>query len=200
MQPISTIAQLETIYGAAVPASVDKVVRAMTPHYRTWIEASKFVVLGTVGPEGTDTSPRGDDGPVVRIVDDETLLLPDWLGNNRIDTLRNIVRDNRISLMFMVPGCKNVVRINGTAIVTDDVDIRASFDKAGRQPRSVIVISINEMYIQCAKAIMRAGLWTSGDQSVSLPTTGEFLQEAQSVPDAAEFDAAYPAYAKPRMW
>jgi hypothetical protein len=200
MTPIATTERLDQLYGAPVPASLDKVVRRITPTYRAWIGAARFVVLGTVGPEGTDTSPRGDDGPVVHIADDTTLLLPDWMGNNRLDSLRNIVRDGRVSLMFMVPGCTNVVRVNGTAIVTEDAAARARFDKSGRQPRSVIAVTVAEMYFQCAKALMRAGLWTAGDESATVPSAGQFLQEARSVPDAQAYDAAYPAYAAPRLW
>lgn len=125
MTPIKTIAELETIYGDVVPRSLTKVVTSMTPHYRSWIDAARFVVISTVGPEGTDGSPRGDEGPVVDIFDDQTLLLPDWFGNNRIDSLRNIVRDPRVSLMFMVPSSTNVVRVNGTGIVTADDAVRA---------------------------------------------------------------------------
>ena len=129
MTPVRSIEELEALYDAAVPTSLSKVARKMTPLYRQWVEAAKFMVLSTVGPEGTDASPRGDDGPVVEIVDERTLLMPDWRGNNRLDSLRNIVRDERVSCMFMVPGVNNVVRINGTALVTADEDMRARFAK-----------------------------------------------------------------------
>ncbi|NBR54351.1 MAG: pyridoxamine 5'-phosphate oxidase family protein, partial [Rhodobacteraceae bacterium] len=117
MRVIDDIAELEALYGPPVAASLDKVRTGLTPAYRNWIEASRFMVISTVGPEGTDASPRGDDGPVARIVDDKTIWIPDWLGNNRIDTLRNIVRDGRASLMFLVRGSGNVVRVNGRAQV-----------------------------------------------------------------------------------
>lgn len=198
MQKITDILELETIYGDASPLSLGKVVNAMTPLYREWIGAARFVVLSTVGPEGTDASPRGDDGPVVRIADDRTLLLPDWLGNNRIDSLRNIVRDGRVSLMFMVPGCNNVVRVNGSAVVTADPDLTASFEKAGRQPRAVVVVTVAEAYFQCAKALMRSALW-SGD-APSVPSAGDFLRERQADFDAEAYDAGYPDYARPRLW
>ena len=200
MTPIKTLDALEEIYGTPAPKSLTKVVTQVTPHYRTWIEASRFVVISTVGPEGTDGSPRGDDGAVVAIADERTLLLPDWFGNNRIDTLRNIVRDERVSLMFMVPGEVNVVRINGTAIVSADDDLRARFEKNGKQPRSVVAITIGEMYFQCAKAVMRSKLWSGETPSVKLPTAGEFLKERDALFDAAGYDGAYPEYAKSRMW
>lgn len=200
MKAIETTADLEAIYGDPIPVAVTKVCETLTPNYRKWIEASRFLILSTVGPEGTDASPRGDDGPVVQIRDDRTLLLPDWRGNNRIDSLRNIVRDERISLMFMVPGSNNVVRINGTAIITDDEVTREKFVKKGKLPRTVIVIRIREVYYQCAKALMRSKLWTSDDQSGNVPTAGEFVKELQADFDAEGYDSGYAKYAKDRMW
>lgn len=200
MQPIATIADLGAIYGDPVPAALAKVVDRITPTYRAWIGAARFVVLGTVGPDGTDTSPRGDDGAVVQVADDRTLLLPDWMGNNRIDSLRNIVADGRVSLMFMVPGSPNVVRVNGTAIVTADAAARARFDRDGKQPRTVIAITVAEAYFQCAKAVMRSGLWRSGDESAAVPSAGDFLAEVRAIADAGAYDAAYSEQAVPRMW
>ena len=200
MQPITDIETLEQLYEAAVPASLTKVVTRITPLYRQWIDASRFLVLSTVGAEGTDASPRGDDGPVVRIIDDQTLWLPDWRGNNRIDSLRNIVRDNRVSLMFMVPGCNNVVRLNGSAFLTADAQACASFERKGRQPTSVAVITVGELYFQCAKAIMRSRLWDVDVQSVTVPTAGAFLKEQQASFEAQAYDDNYPEYAKSRMW
>ena len=200
MQPITDTTTLETLYPSVSPRSLTKVAQSVTPLYRKWIEASRFVTLSTVGPEGTDASPRGDDGPVVRIADARTLLLPDWMGNNRLDSLRNIVRDDRVSLMFMVPGSTNVVRVNGTAIVTADADLRASFERTGRQPATVTVVTTQELYFQCAKAIMRSRLWTSGDESKELPTAGQFLREAEEGFDAETYDASYAENAKDRMW
>ncbi|MEM1245847.1 MAG: pyridoxamine 5'-phosphate oxidase family protein [Acidobacteriota bacterium] len=200
MRTLTTIEELEELYDAAVPRALTKVVHAMTPLYRQWIEASRFLVLTTVGPEGTDASPRGDDGPVVRIDDEGRLLLPDWRGNNRIDSLRNVVRDGRVSLLFMVPGSNNVVRVNGRAVLTADAELKASFDKNGKQPKTVMVVSIEEMYFQCAKALMRSKLWQSEDESDAVPTAGEFQRERQADFDAESYDEAYPEYAAPRMW
>lgn len=200
MQTIDRIEDLEALYDAPVPASLTKVTTRMTPLYRQWIKAARFVVLSTAGPEGTDGSPRGDNSPVVRIVDDKTLWLPDWRGNNRIDTLRNIVRDGRISLMFMVPGSNNVVRVNGRAVLTADQDVTGSFDQKGMHPKTVIVVTLDEMYFQCAKAIMRSGLWTRGDDSGNVPTAGQFVKEQDQGFDGETYDATYPEYAKSRMW
>ncbi|MGH1576662.1 pyridoxamine 5'-phosphate oxidase family protein [Planktotalea sp.] len=200
MTPITSIEDLELIYGEAVPRSLSKVTTHITPHYRTWIEASRFVVLSTVGPEGTDGSPRGDDGAVVEIADDKTLLLPDWFGNNRIDSLRNIVRDNRVSLMFMAPSSTNVVRVNGTALVTVDEATRRRFEKKGKLPRTVIAITIGEMYFQCAKALMRSELWKGAIDDQKLPTAGDFIKERDALFDGKTYDETYAEYAKPRMW
>lgn len=200
MQYITSIDDLETLYGQAVPAALTKVVHHMTPLYRQWINQSRFVVLSTVGSGGTDGTPRGDDGPVVRIVDAQTLWLPDWRGNNRIDSLRNIVEDGRVSLMFMVPGSKNVVRVNGRAVLTADTEITDQFEQNGKHPRSVIVITIGEMYFQCAKALMRSGLWTSEDESSQVATAGQFIAEVKTGFDGEEYDRDYPEYAKGRMW
>ncbi|MBL4769172.1 MAG: pyridoxamine 5'-phosphate oxidase family protein [Rhodobacteraceae bacterium] len=200
MQHITNIDDLEALYGAAVPAALTKVVHHMTPLYRQWITQSRFVVLSTVGADGTDGTPRGDDGPVVRIVDAQTLWLPDWRGNNRIDTLRNIIEDGRISLMFMVPGSNNVVRVNGTAVLSADSNVTGQFEQRGKHPKTVIVITIGEMYFQCAKALMRSSLWKSGDESGEIPTAGQFIAEMKAGFDAQEYDAGYPDYAKGRMW
>jgi uncharacterized protein len=200
MQHITSIDDLEALYGQAVPAALTKVVHHMTPLYRQWINQSRFVVLSTVGPGGTDGTPRGDDGPVVRIMDAQTLWLPDWRGNNRIDSLRNIVEDGRVSLMFMVPGCKNVVRVNGRAVLTADTEITDQFEQNGKHPKSVIVITIGEMYFQCAKALMRSGLWTSEDESSQVATAGQFIAEVKTGFDGEEYDRDYPEYAKGRMW
>ena len=200
MQPITDISTLEALYEDAVPTSIDKVMHHMTPTYRQWIDASRFVVLSTVGPEGTDASPRGDDGPVARIADDKTLLLPDWRGNNRLDSLRNIIRDPRVSLMFMVPGCNNVVRVNGDAVLTADDTLTGRFETNGKCPRSVIVVTIGDMYFQCAKALMRSRLWASGNESERVPTAGQFVKEFKKGFDAESYDSGYAENAKDRMW
>jgi PPOX class probable FMN-dependent enzyme len=200
MNPISTVADLEALYDVVIPLSLEKVAHQLTPLYQQWIEASRFVVLSTVGPEGTDASPRGDVDPVVRIQDPGTILMPDWRGNNRLDSLKNIVRDDRVSLMFMVPGSTNVVRVNGTAIVTADAALCASFEKKNIHPRSVIVMKVGEAYFQCAKAIMRSGLWKGEDESDRVPSAGAFLREVKDDFDAEGYDKAYPEYAETKFW
>jgi PPOX class probable FMN-dependent enzyme len=199
MKTITEIADLEALYEATNPLAIVKVSPVLTPLYRQWIDAARFVILATVGPEGTDASPRGDDGPVVRIVDDRTIWIPDWRGNNRIDSLRNILRDGRVSLMFMVPGVNNVVRINGTAVLSDDPAVTLTFEQKGRNPKTVIVLRTGEVYFQCAKALMRSGLWGRAPVE-GLPTAGKFLKEAETLFDGEAYDAGYAEYAKDRMW
>ncbi len=197
---ISDIAALEALYGTPGKASILKVTDHLTPSYAAWIARSRLCILSTVGPAGTDGSPRGDDGPVVRIQDTKTLLMPDWRGNNRMDSLRNIVSDGRVSLMFMVPGSTNVVRVNGTAIVSVAPETLMQFSDKGRAPRSVIVVSIVEVYSQCARALMRAKTWTSGDESSGLPTVGQILAEIEAGFDGATYDTEWDARADKTMW
>jgi PPOX class probable FMN-dependent enzyme len=199
MQTVDDIATLEALYDAPSPRSLIKVTPVLTPAYRCWIDASRFCVLSTVGPQGTDATPRGDDGPVVRIVDERTLWLPDWRGNNRLDALRNIVADGRVSLMFMIPGNTTVVRVNGTAVLTAEPEVTRGFTQGGKHPRTVAVISVGEAYFQCAKALMRSRLWAA-EASPKVPTAGEFLQEQETGFDAESYDTGYVTYAQNRMW
>jgi len=193
--------QLEEIYGTPVKASVQKVATQLTDEYSRWIMASKFCALATVGPEGTDCTPRGDEGPVVQILDARTVLMPDWRGNNRIDSLRNILDDGRISLMFMVPGSGTVVRLNGTARLTVDTKTSARFELNGKLPRTVIVIRVGQVYFQCARALMRSGLWGDLPAPADLPTAGDFLNAMTAGEiDPKTYDTAWPDRAKSSLW
>ena len=157
--------------------------------------------MTTVGPDGTDGSPRGDDGPVVLELDPQTLALPDWRGNQRLDSLRNIVTDGRVSLLFMVPGSNTVVRVNGSAVLSDNPDLVERFEQKGRHPATVIVIRIAEIYTQCARALIRSGLWTAGDQSDGLPSVGEIMTDVtQGDFDGVSYDAEWAARAAKTMW
>ncbi|AXI47779.1 pyridoxamine 5'-phosphate oxidase [Sulfitobacter sp. SK012] len=201
MRKILDIASLEALYGTPGAASLRKVADHLTPLYLKWIMASRLCIVSTVGPDGTDGSPRGDDGPVVLPLDAKTLAMPDWRGNQRLDTLRNIVTDGRISLMFLVPGSNTVVRVNGQAMVTDDADLRMRFEKKNRQPATVIVIEVAQVYTQCARALLRAGTWGNVEQSDDLPSAGEILAEVSlGEVGGAEYDAAWGARAAKTMW
>src|ERR1700748_3056719 len=175
MSVIATIEQLEAIYGVPGPASTVKVADRVTPLYRILIEKSPFAALATAGPEGLDCSPRGDLPGFVRIHDDKTLMMPDRRGNNRVDSLRNVVRDPRVALLFLIPGSGSTLRVNGRAHVSTDADLLASFAVDGQAPRSVIVVTVGEVYFQCARAIVRSDLWNP-DKHVdpkALPTPGQ---------------------------
>jgi PPOX class probable FMN-dependent enzyme len=200
MRTITTLDALEALYPEPVASSLAKVAPRLTPLYRRWIEGARFCVLSTVGPEGVHGSPRGDDGPVVRVADAGTLLLPDWRGNNRLDCLRDIVSDGRVALLFMVPGTNTTVRVNGRAVLTDAPVLCRSFEQRGKHPTTVIVITVAQVYTQCAKALMRSGLW-GRDDAAGLPTVGEILADmSNGEHGGAEYDAGYAEYAKPRMW
>ena len=200
MHYVENIDELEGLYGDPGAVSLRKVTPVLTPLYRDWIMRSRLCVISTVGDAGTDGSPRGDEGPVVLELDPSTLALPDWRGNNRLDTLRNIVSDGRVSLMFFVPGSNNVMRVNGTAKLTTDAALRGRFEKKGRLPATVIVVSILEVYSQCARALLRAGVW-GVDESDGLPTIGEIMAEITDGEEGgAPYDDAWAARAAKTMW
>lgn len=201
MDFITTLDDLHSHYGTPGDASLRKVTAQVTPAYRAFIERARFCILSTVGPEGTDASPRGDEGPVAIALDDHTLALPDWHGNNRIDSLRNIVRDPRASLMFMIPGSTSVIRVNGHARVTADATLRRRFTRDGKQPRTVIVLAIDEVYFQCARALMRSALWDGRDDSAGLPTAGQILAGLTDGKVGGEvYDHEWPDRARNSMW
>ncbi|WP_370156600.1 pyridoxamine 5'-phosphate oxidase family protein [Ferrovibrio sp.] len=203
MAVIQSLAELETLYGMPGEASTVKEIDHITPQYQAWIEASPFVALATAGPEGLDCSPRGDAGAVVRIRDPRTVLLPDRRGNNRTDSLRNIVRDPRVGLLFLIPGAGTTLRINGRAYLDTDAALCDGFAVDGRAPRSVIVIRTDAVYFQCARAVIRAGLWDAARHAdvKALPTPGQILQSmSDSRIDGAAYDADWPARAAASMW
>jgi PPOX class probable FMN-dependent enzyme len=203
MSIIATIKDLETIYGQPNEASTVKVADRVTPHYRALIDKSPFVALATSGPEGLDCSPRGDLPGFVRVHDDKTLMMPDRRGNNRVDSLRNIVRDPKVALLFLIPGAGSTLRVNGRAQVSVDPDLLASFRMDGKAPRTVIVMTVDEIYFQCARAIVRAELWNP-DRRVDpadLPTPGQILAEMSANRVGGEdYDRAWPERARQSLW
>ena len=204
MSFVTSVDQLEALYlPAPGPASMVKVAHRMTPEYRRLVEASPFAALATVGPEGIDCSPRGDQPGFVRIHDDTTLMMPDRRGNNRIDSLRNIVRDPRCAFLFLLPGSGTTFRANGRAHLSIDPDLLASFEVDGKAPRSVIVMAIDELYFQCARAIIRSELWNPAKHldPKSLPTPGEMLAAmTDNQVGGDSYDKAWPERAKASMW
>ena len=206
MSIIRSMEELEAIYGpldAVGEASTAKVARHVTPAYERFIQASPFVALATVGPEGLDCSPRGDRPGVVRVADPGTLLLPDRRGNNRVDSLRNVVRDPRVGLMFLIPGIGNAIRVNGRAQIDTAPDLLASFAREDKAPRSVLVIQIHEIYFQCARALIRSGLWQADSHvdPASLPTPGAILAEmSEGRVGGDDYDRNWGERARQTMW
>lgn len=203
MTIIKTVDQLEALYGQPGEASTAKEIDYISPEYRAYIEASPFVALATAGPEGLDCSPRGDRAGFVRIHDARTLMLPDRRGNNRVDSLRNIVRDPRVGLLFVVPGSGNTLRVNGRARLDTDPALLDSFRMEGKAPRSVIVLAVDSVYFQCARAIVRADLWnpTLHVDPKSLPTAGQILAALSDNRVGGEaYDREWPERAQATMW
>jgi uncharacterized protein len=203
MSIIATIEQLEAIYGFPGETSTVKVADRITPSYRVLIEKSPFATLATSGPEGLDCSPRGDVPGFVRIHDETTLMMPDRRGNNRVDSLRNIVRDPRIALLFLIPGSGSTLRVNGRAHVSADPALLASFKMDGKAPRTVVVVTVQEIYFQCARAIVRSDLWNP-DKRVdpkTLPTPGQILAEMSNDRVGGQaYDRAWPKRAQASLW
>jgi PPOX class probable FMN-dependent enzyme len=191
MPTITSIEQLESIYGTPRETSVRKEVTRLNSGYRELLAASPFFALATTGKEGLDCSPRGDEGSAVRVVDDSTLMIPDRKGNNRMDSLRNIIIDPRVALLFLVPGHDVSLRINGTATISTDEVLLDSFDVRGALPRSVLIVSIEAVYFQCARALMRSRLWDPDSHVApeTIPTCGALLEEITAGDmTAAEYD------------
>jgi PPOX class probable FMN-dependent enzyme len=176
---ITSVEALARLYGEPYGPSIAKETDRITTHYRAFIEAAPFCALATVGADGLDCSPRGDAPGFVRVHDDKTLLVPDRLGNNRTDSLRNILCDPRVALLFLIPGCGETIRVNGRAAISTDPELCANFAVNDKAPRAVLVVSVDRIYFQCAKAIVRSKLWDSSRHvdRKSLPTSGMILAE-----------------------
>ncbi|MCI5077300.1 pyridoxamine 5'-phosphate oxidase family protein [Oricola sp.] len=201
--PVTSVEELQDLYGEPGEASLLKVAGRITPQYRRFLEASPFFTLATAGPEGLDCSPRGELGGLFRILDDKTIAIPDRRGNNRIDSLSNIVRDPRIAMLFLIPGSVTTIRLNGTAIVTVDPDLLASFERDGKQPRSVVIVTVEEIYTQCGRAVLRAGLWDPAHHvdPADIPTAGDILKErSRGEFDSATYDRDWAGRAAKTMW
>ena len=194
---VTTIEQLEAIYGEPHSRSLVKELDRISDHYREFIEHAPFVAVATCGPEGLDCSPRGDPPGFVRVVDEQTLMLPDRRGNNRIDSMRNLVRDPRISLLFLIPGVNETMRINGRADIVTDPALLESFAMNGKLPRSVLVVTVDRIYFQCQKALVRSRLWDADAQipRSDLPSTGKMLEAlSKDGFDGEEYDRNYPKH------
>ena len=192
---ITTLEQLYAHYGDPVPAALIKELPSVSEHYRQFIQASPFVILATSGPDGLDCSPRGDPAGFVRVVDEHTLMIPDRRGNNRVDSLRNIVGNPQVALLFLIPGIGEAMRVNGRAQLSVNQDLCQSFAMGDKVARSVIVITVEAIYPQCQKALVRSELWDASTQipRTALPTVGEMMTTiTQGAFDGNAYDEAYP--------
>ena len=200
---IESTEQLAAIYGQPQKTALVKVTNFITDEYRLYIAASPFVALATCGPEGLDCSPRGDVPGFVRIASSTQLQLPDRRGNNRVDSLRNIVRDPRVALLFLIPGCNNTLRVNGHARLSIDDELLKSFEMYGKQPRSVMVIEVDKVYFQCGRALIRSELWNPERHIAkdTIPTPGEILAElSNNEIDGDAYDREWPERARKTLW
>ncbi len=203
MSVVSTVAELKAIYGEPGETSLVKELDHVIPEYAAFIEASPFVALATAGDGGLDCSPRGDMAGFVRIADPKTLMMPDRLGNNRIDSLSNIVTDPRVGLLFVVPGSGTTLRVNGRAEISVARNLCATFAVGGKPPRSVIVIHVEAVYFQCSRAIVRSDLWNPERHAdpQSLPTPGRILAVTSGNRAGGEaYDRDWPERAKKSLW
>jgi hypothetical protein len=185
---LTTLAQLEALYGQPNERALRKEIPYVNEDYRAFIEVAPFVVLATAGPEGLDCSPRGDAPGFVRVVDERTLALPDRIGNNRIDSLRNIIVEPRLALLFIIPGVGESLRVNGRGRICADPEWLDSFAVNGKLPRTVLLIDVESVYFHCSKALVRSKLWDPARhiERTRLPSTGEILRRVSG----ADFDAA----------
>jgi PPOX class probable FMN-dependent enzyme len=194
---------LRELYGEPSDAAIAKEIDYVHPHYRAMIEASPFMVMATSGPEGLDVSPRGDPPGFVVVEDDRTLLIPDRRGNNRADSLNNLVADPRIALLFLIPGVGETLRVNGRAEISVDPAMLERFPAQGKLPRSVIVVRVERVYFQCPKALVRSDLWNPAKhvERRSLPSSGTILADiTRGKVGGAEYDAAYPERLKATIY
>ncbi|AUA55967.1 pyridoxamine 5'-phosphate oxidase, FMN-binding family [Achromobacter spanius] len=187
---------LQALYGEPGEASLKKEVDHVHPHYRAFIEAAPFAMLATCGPDGLDASPRGDPAGFVVVEDEKTLLLPDRRGNNRMDSLLNVLADPRVALLFLVPGVGETLRVNGTARISVDPALLERFAMDGKLPRSVLIIDVQTVYFQCSRALLRSRLWDPATQvpRSALPSTGRILSDLTAGTfDGVAYDRDLPA-------
>jgi PPOX class probable FMN-dependent enzyme len=200
---ITTIGELEALYGTPAGPALAKEIDQISDHYRTFIEKAPFLVIATSGPGGLDCSPRGDPAGFVRVLDRKRVLIPDRRGNNRLDSLRNLVEDPRVSLLFLIPGVNETLRINGRARIIVDAALAASFAINDKMPKILLEVTADRIYYQCAKALVRSRLWSSDAQlpRSALPSTGQILEEITNKEiDAAEHDRGYPERVKQTIY
>jgi uncharacterized protein len=174
---ITNEAELSEMYPSPLERSIRKQIDHLDDYCRAFIASSPLVIVGTQGGATADNSPRGDLPGFVRVADDRTLLIPDRRGNNRLDTLRNIVRNPAIGLLFLVPGVHETFRVNGEAVISRDPALTGQFSVQGKEPRTVIVVKVKEAYVQCSRALVRSDIWNPAKHALpgNVPTMGTML-------------------------
>jgi len=188
MATITSREALRQLYPEAKGRAVLKVMSGLEAHSRRFISLSPFVLVATYGPGGADVSPKGDLPGFVRVLDDQTLAIPDRPGNNRLDGFENILENSSVGLIFLVPGVDETFRVNGTGEIRTDPELLAGFEVSGKRPKACLVVTVKEAYLHCAKALMRSRLWDP-DARVSrdnLPTTAEMMRGMTGSTDIAE--------------
>lgn len=202
-QFVRDLPALEALFDVVGEASIKKEVAYLHPAYQAMIAASPFVLLATAGPEGLDISPRGDPPGFVHIQDEHTLLLPERRGNNRIDSLRNILVDPRVALFFMIPGVGETLRVNGRARISIAADVLQRFPMQGNLPKCVLEISVETVFFQCARAIQRSKIWEGIPEELrgTVPTPGAVLAALSGgAIDGAKYDRELPARQKSTLY
>ncbi|MBT7571363.1 MAG: pyridoxamine 5'-phosphate oxidase family protein [Rhodospirillaceae bacterium] len=200
---ITSLERLDALYGEPSKRALIKEIDHISAEYQVFVEKSPFVILASSGPGGLDCSPRGDPAGFVRVLDEKTVLLPDRLGNNRTDSLSNIITDPRVSLLFLIPGVGETLRINGHAEIFVDANLCAEFIVNGKTPRSVLAVHVERVYFQCPKALIRSKLWDLETQvaRAELPSSGDIYK---AITDGefggAEYDRAYPEHIKETIY
>lgn len=199
---VTTEAQLRTLYAEPLELAVKKVSPRIEATARAWIAASPFCVLSTSGSRGVHATPRGDAPGFVAVEPDGTLIIPDRRGNNRLDGLRDILEDNRVSVIFFVPGASEVLRVHGTARITADPALTGRFPERGKTPTSVLVVTVGEVFMQCAKSIMRSKLWGEVKRPSGLPSMGQLIksQSGRAEMDETSYDRDAPARLEQSMY
>lgn len=198
---VTSLAALEALYAAPSELVRNKATDRVDARTAAFIAASPFLLLGTSGARGIHVTPRGDAPGFVTVADERTLMLPDRRGNNRLDALRDILEDDRVSLLFLVPGVGETLRVHGTARITTDPALRAAHVAQGKEPATLLVVSVRELFMQCAKALMRSRLWAGQERPRAVPSMGELLEgQTPGRVTAAEVDASYPERMRTTMY
>ena len=199
-----SVEALRSSYGAPSARAVGKALDRLDRHCRRFIELSPFVVLATAGADGrVDCSPRGDPAGFVAIIDDRTVLLPDRLGNNRVDSLSNVLENPHVGMLFMIPGVDETLRLNGRATLTTEPALLAPLSVRERAPRSGLVVEVEEVFLQCTKALVRSRLWAEEsrvDRKAALPSFGQMLADHIGLPDAGAVEREVRASARERLY